>query len=772
MNRITITLCACCCFLLTCQTSVPGDLQKNEYNLIPLPAQIEAASGQFQISDQVRIFSEESNNDFTNVASFLQKEIAERSGLKLSIAKDAAKKDLIVIRKNEAITNKEGYKLSVNPYDILIEAAEPAGAFYAVQTLLQLYSKNKGQSSFACVNITDSPRYPYRGMHLDVARHFFPSSFIKKYIDLMAIHKLNTFHWHLTEDQGWRIEIKKYPKLQEVAAFRKETLVGHYSDQPHQFDGKRHGGFYTQEEVKEIVAYAKERFITVIPEIELPGHSQAAIAAYPELGCTGKPTEVATLWGVFEDVYCPTEETFTFLENVLLEVMTLFPSEYIHIGGDECPKAAWEKSAFCQQLIKKEGLKNEEGLQSYFISRIEKFLNKNGKQIIGWDEILEGGLAPNATVMSWRGMKGGIEAARQNHDVIMTPTSHCYFDYYQSNSGEEPLAIGGFLPLKKVYLFEPTPEELTAEEAKHILGAQGNVWTEYMKTEQQVEYMAFPRAIALAEVNWSPKSKRNYDDFAKRLGLHLPKLDRLKVNYANHLFEVNTNIAPKVDGTDGVLVSLSTLTPDGKIYYSLDGSSPNQKSTLYEKPISLNGDAKLKAVCYKNEKAVSSITQSNFLLHKATAKNINLTNAPHPSYNMGGAAAMVNGIVGSDERYGDGEWLGWSGEDFEATIDLGKTQDINKISLRFYNGNGQWIYLPKKVTISSSSDGKNFTDILTKKLQNTSSKKVVDLNLNFPKTNTQHLKIRAERYGVIEDGKQGAGHEAWLFVDEIVVRSK
>lgn len=768
MIRIILSLCICC-LLFTCQTSTSGDSQKNEYNLIPLPEQMETATGQFQISDQVRIFIEEDNSDFKNVALFLQKEIEARSRIKLSIATEATEKDVIVIRKNDAITNKEGYKLSVNPYDILIEAAEPAGAFYAVQTLLQLQTKNKEKSSFACVKITDSPRYAYRGMHLDVARHYFPSTFIKKYIDLMAMHKLNTFHWHLTEDQGWRIEIKKYPKLQEIAAFRKETLVGHYSDQPHQFDGKRHGGFYTQEEVKEIVAYAKERFVTVIPEIELPGHSQAAIAAYPELGCTGELAEVATLWGVFENVYCPTEETFTFLENVLLEVIDLFPSKYIHIGGDECPKLAWKESAFCQQLIKEKGLKDEEGLQSYFISRIEKFLNKNGKQIIGWDEILEGGLAANATVMSWRGMEGGIEAARQKHDVIMTPTSHCYFDYYQSNSGEEPLAIGGFLPLKKVYLFEPTPEDLSPEEAKYILGAQGNVWTEYMKTEDQVEYMAFPRAIALAEVCWSPKPKRDYDDFAKRLGLHLPLLDRFDVNYANHLFEVNTRIAPKTDGTDGVLATLSTLTPQGKIYYSLDGSKPNQNSTLYQNPISLDGNATLKTVCYKNEKAVSRISQSDFLLHKATAKNISLTNPPSPSYSMGGAMAMVNGIAGSDKRYGDGEWLGWSGKDFEATIDLGKAQDINNIKLRFYNGNGQWIYLPKKVIISTSTDGVDFTETITKDIQTNTKEKVVTVNLNFPKKNTQHLRIKAERHGIIEDGKQGAGHEAWLFVDELVV---
>ena len=324
---------------------------------------------------------------------------------------------------------------------------------------------------------------------------------------------MNTFHWHLTEDQGWRIEIKKYPKLQEIAAFRKETLIGHYNDQPHQFDGKPYGGFYTQEQIKEVVAYAKTRQVTIIPEIEMPGHSQAAIAAYPELGCSGEQVEVATKWGVFDEVYCPKESTFKFLEDVIDEVVALFPGKYIHIGGDEAPKTNWKNCEYCQKLIKKEGLKDEHGLQSYFIARMEKYINTKGKQIIGWDEILEGGLAPNATVMSWRGTSGAVQAAKEGHDVILTPGSHCYFDHYQSENENEPLAIGGFLPLEKVYHFNPIPEGLTDKEATYVLGAQGNVWTEYMQTEKQVEYMAFPRAVALSEVLWSSPEHKNYSDF-------------------------------------------------------------------------------------------------------------------------------------------------------------------------------------------------------------------------------------------------------------------
>ena len=382
------------------------------------------------------------------------------------------------------------------------------------------------------VEIQDEPRYPYRGMMLDVGRYFFPPEFVKRFIDLMALHKMNYFHWHLTEDQGWRIQINKYPRLTEIGAFRDESVVGHLRDKPLKFDGQRYGGFYTQEEIREVVEYAKARHITVIPEIEMPGHSLGALASYPELGCTGGPYEVAKRWGVQDDVYCAgKEETFQFLEDVLTEVMDLFPGKYIHIGGDESPKIRWEECPHCQARIKEEGLKDEHELQSYFIKRIEKFLNENNRKLIGWDEILEGGLAPEATVMSWRGTEGGIKAAKELHDVIMTPTTYCYLDYYQGPREDEPLAIGGFLPLSKVYSYDPTPAELNEIESKHILGVQGNVWTEYIKTAEYAEYMTFPRACAIAEIGWSQKDAKNYEDFLHRLDIHLKRLTIMGVNY-------------------------------------------------------------------------------------------------------------------------------------------------------------------------------------------------------------------------------------------------
>ncbi len=423
------------------------------------------------------------------------------------------------------------YTMKINHDGVYIAGDNETGAFYGVQTLLQLLPVQKtGSLEIPYVSIKDYPRFLYRGMHLDVGRHFFGVNEIKKYIDYLAYHKFNTFHWHLTEDQGWRIEIKKYPLLTSVGGFRNGTIIGHNPGTGN--DSLHYGGFYTQEEVKEIMKYAQDRYITIIPEIELPGHASAAIAAYPQLSCfpdestkispkiswngsrTGK--QVQQSWGVFEDVYCPSDSTFTFLENVLDEVMELFPSKYIHIGGDECPKDAWKRSPFCQQLIKEKNLKDEHGLQSYFISTIEKYLNSKGRKIIGWDEILEGGLAPNATVMSWRGEEGGIAAARQHHNVIMTPGTYCYFDHSQ-NKNEDSVTIGGYLPFEKVYSYEPVPKELNEEEAKFVLGAQGNVWTEYIGNMSKLEYMIFPRMSALSEVLWSPKTNRDWNKFSDEL---------------------------------------------------------------------------------------------------------------------------------------------------------------------------------------------------------------------------------------------------------------
>lgn len=493
------------------------------------------------------------------------------------------------------VTGEEAYRLVVGGDGVAITASGPAGLFYGLQTLDQLvpevapsHGGAGGGRSMAGVVIQDAPRFPYRGLHLDVGRHFFGVPFLKEYLDAMAAYKLNTFHWHLTEDQGWRLEIRGYPRLTEVGGCRDETMVARNFD-PYVGDGERYCGWYTQAEAREIVAYARERFITVIPEIEMPGHSVAALAAYPELACTPGPFQVRTTWGVSEDIYCPGEATFSFLEDVLTQVMDIFPGPYIHIGGDEAPKARWEASDLAQRVIEREGLADEHQLQSWFIGRIERFLNDHGRRLIGWDEILEGGLPPEATVMSWRGTAGGIEAAEQGHDVVMTPNSHLYLDYYQADPDHEPLAGGGFIPLERVYSYEPVPEELSADAARHVLGAQGNVWTEYMPTGDRVEYMAYPRALALAEVVWSPASARDWDGFLARLPRQLQRLQGLNVNY--RMPDVMGIGTDRLTLGDEVTVQLRAPVPGSVIRYTLDGRAPTPESPAYTAPLTVRVDS-------------------------------------------------------------------------------------------------------------------------------------------------------------------------------------
>lgn len=575
-------------------------------DIIPKPQKVERKSGVFKLNKSTRIIISTETEEMKSVADYLQDKILSPTGYMLDIEEGRADKNSIFLSLDKNMPGKAGgYELSVENNKITISSNSPIGCFYGVQTLRQLFPPEFESKQILShinwqapvVEIEDAPRFEYRGLHLDVGRHFFPVSFIKKYIDLLAMHKMNRFHWHLTEDQGWRIEIKKYPKLTEISAFRDETVVGHAA-KSNVYDGEPYGGYYTQEQVKEIVKYAQERHVTIIPEIEMPGHSQAVLEAYPELGCTGGPYEAATKWGVHREVYCAgKEKTFTFLKDVLDEVMTLFPGKYIHIGGDECPKDRWEECPDCQRRIKEEGLKNEHDLQSYFIKRIEKYLVKNNRKLIGWDEILEGGLAPEATVMSWRGVAGGIEAAQQSHDVIMTPNTYCYLDYYQADPTTEPLAIGGYLPLEKCYSYEPIPEELNADEAKHILGVQGNVWTEYMKTPEYVEYMAYPRAIALAEVGWSSKENKDFDNFKKRLDKYYKRLDQMHVNYFYEIPKPHS-VKDYFPFLKSCKIELESPKEEAEIYYTVNGSQPDKNSKKYKKPIKLRKSATIKAITY------------------------------------------------------------------------------------------------------------------------------------------------------------------------------
>jgi hexosaminidase len=606
MVKILVTLLISTVIL--CSFSCAPKLQLNEISLVPQPKHVKKNNGTFDFTDQTKIFVDSDEQEILRIANYSLEQINIATGFEFSAEKYSGAADLknyvlLAIKDKNNDLGEEGYSLVADMNSVIIEANKPAGLFYGVQTLRQLLpveiESNKPVADInweiPCVEIEDVPRFTWRGAHLDVCRHFFPKEFVKKFIDILAMHKLNTFHWHLTEDQGWRVEIKKYPKLTEIGAWRVDRDGIHWNERKQQQPGEKatYGGFYTQEDIKEIVAYAKSRFITVVPEIEMPGHAVAALASYPEYSCFGGPfTVIAGGYWPIKDIYCAGKEgTFEFLENILEEVIPLFPGEFFHIGADEAFKANWEKCPDCQRRIKEEGLKDEHELQSYFVKRIEKFLNARGKRLVGWDEILEGGLAPNATVMSWRGFDGGIKSANSGHDVVMSPTSFCYFDYYQAKKGE-PLAIGGYLPLEKVYSFEPIPPGINPEKIHHILGGQANVWTEYISTPEHAEYMLLPRLCALAEVVWSPGELRDFDNFELRMQQHYDRMNNAGLNF-------------RVPTPFGVIGETVIFEPkkfvfdsplkNSKIRFTTDGSEPNAQSHLFTEPIDVSTNSVIKA---------------------------------------------------------------------------------------------------------------------------------------------------------------------------------
>lgn len=741
-----------------------GPIQaQSNFPIIPKPKYIHLLeTAPFSITKQTVLIAPKANQE----AKYLKEIVKKQLGIELitktisNQQKNSIELSLNPLKEME----RDEYKINVNSSKITIEASNSEGIFYGIQTLNQLiehYSSNN--LPIPALTIQDQPKFKWRGMHLDVARHFFPKSDIKKYIDYLALYKMNVFHWHLTDDQGWRIEIKKYPKLTSIGAFRKESMVGHYNEQ--RFDGKPYGGFYTQEDIKEIVAYAKEKHINVVPEIEMPGHATAALAAYPEFSCTGGPFEVGTKWGVLDDVFCPNDNTLNFLKAVLDEIIPLFPSEYIHIGGDECPKTRWHQCAKCQTLIKEKGLKDEHELQSYFVTQIEKYINKKGKKIIGWDEILEGGLAPNAAVMSWRGNEGGIAAAKAKHYVVMSPGSHCYFDHYQGEQKTEPLAIGGYTPLETVYNFNPIPTELSAQESYYILGAQGNVWTEYMEDFAKVEYMAMPRMAALAEVLWGKDTSSNYTDFKNRLLQHFSLLDKMKVNYSKAIFEVKA----KISATDNHLlkVELTAANPSSSLFYTLDNTNPTNNSLLYSQPIVINKNTTLKAASFDSNVQKSAILEQKFELHLATATTVTLKEELSNSYKANGAFSLVDGIYGDRGKFGR-DWLGFSGKDAIATIDLGSVKKVQSITVDVLSSPASWIYYPKQITIAYSENGNDYSiEKSISEIEIINSNGIV--KVEFPITSIRYLKVNAYNQGKILEGNPGAGEPAWLFIDEIKV---
>jgi hexosaminidase len=600
-------------------TACAGKQEVREPQVIPEPASLQRIEGSFRIDKKVPVYVDIADTAILRTVGFLNDRLQKAAGFTLNVISNddpLHHRDEGAILILDAGLMKEAYNLEITPKGIVIEYGTGAGVFYALQTLFQLLpdaifadSLQRGvRWEVPCCIIEDAPRFPYRGMHLDCCLHFFDIPFLKRYIDIMALHKVNRFHWHLTEDQGWRIEIKKYPLLTEKGQWRKETVVGSlYSGI---YDGKPHGGFYTQEEARDLIKYAAERYVTIIPEIEIPGHSLAAISCYPELSCGLEDHyETATRWGIFKQVYCPKEETFKFLEDVFDEIIDLFPSELIHIGGDECPKASWKQCPHCQALIKKLGLKDEYELQSWFIQRMEKYINSKGRQIIGWDEILEGGLAPNAKVMSWLGEEGGIKAAQQHHEVVMSPYPKYYLDYWQGDPDSEPLAMGGPTLLRTMYEYEPVPAVLTPEERRYIIGVEGCVWTEYMPTPARVEYMAWPRMCAIAEAGWT-RGGKDWDGFTRRLETHLGRLDRLGVGYCKAFW--NPFIDFHKDTEYSKVVTMSVDAPDAEIRYTLDGSRPTASSLLYEGPFAINRQQKVTAAAFRDGRQIGETKFKEF----------------------------------------------------------------------------------------------------------------------------------------------------------------
>lgn len=733
-------------------------------SILPAPAQMQALEGSYRPGASARIQLSPATEETRELGALAADILRDEWKLPAKISRGAA--DLTLALEPDAEAKPESYRLRIDASGIRLSAPTGAGLFYGLQTLRQIAEQDDAADGVAALRIDDAPRFGYRGMHLDVARHMPPLDYIKRQLQLMARYKFNTFHWHLTDDQGWRLEIKRYPELTTIGAYRRETMLER-NFKPYVGDGKPYGGFYTQAQAREIVEYAKKLHIDVIPEIDMPGHMVAALAAYPELGCTPGPFEVLTIWGVSDDILCPSEQTFKFVEGVLAEVMDVFPSRYVHLGGDEAPTKRWEESALAQAIIKREGLKDEHALQGWFMRRVEKFVNARGRTMIGWDEILDGDPNRSAVVMSWRGMAGGIKAAQLGHDVIMSPVDYAYLDYCQGDPKREPLCIGNFLPLRKVYGFEPVPDTLTAEQARHILGGQANLWTEYLKTPRDMEYMLWPRALAMSEVLWSPKEARDWAAFQQRLGPQLAALDRMDVNYR----------VPDVEGLEANVYAKQARTPldlrtgiaGAKILYTLDGSDPDAQSPVFAGPQTLDL-TKPVVVSARLQLADGRLGPVSRAMFRHNNMSLTLATAPHPRYVP--ADALIDEVRGDASSFDN--WVGWQGKDLEASLDLGALRDIRGIEAGFLQDGDSWIVFPREVRFEVSADGRTWRRVHAQSLDAdalSTESTVERVAWNASRTQrARFVRVFAQGYGALPPGHAGAGHPAWLFADEIAVK--
>ncbi|MEG1864876.1 MAG: family 20 glycosylhydrolase [Alistipes sp.] len=750
--------------------------------IVPYPNDIQVARGTYNIAGKPVTCDVRADEQTLRVVREFTEQLSRVSSERLSFAVSTHLPDKGVVFQLDTTLAKEAYRLCVTPKGVFAAASSFPGFLYALQSLKQMlpaaiYASEPAPQlawTLPCVTINDAPRFAYRGMHLDVARHFFSTDEVKRYLDMMAVHKLNTFHWHLTDDQGWRIEIKRYPALTTVGSVRKATVV---QKDWNTYDNTPYGGFYTQDQIREIVQYAADRAITIIPEIDLPGHMLAALTAYPELGCTGGPYEVWGRWGVSEEVLCPGQEkTFEFLEGVLTEVLDLFPSEYIHIGGDECPKVRWESCPRCQARIKALGLKGdgkhkaEHYLQSYVTERIETFLNARGRRIIGWDEILEGKVAPNATVMSWRGSEGGIEAAKLGHDVIMTPNSHFYFDYYQSlDQTQEPFGIGGYIPVERVYSYDPAfSDQLTSEQQKHIIGIQANMWSEYIAQNDHLEYMLLPRLAALSEVQWCQPEVKDWKRFIGTFRME-EIYTAMGFNFAKNIYGVSA--AFEVCPEEHCVEMKLTTQGNAPIYYTLDGSDPTAASLLYTAPVKLTQSCTFKAVVLR-DKIQTPIYEHQFTFSLSTGRPAVFNTQPTQKYTYGGALALVDGYHGAT-GYTNGAWVGFLNAPLDVTLDMQGAGSYSSVDVETLVEKGEWVFPPSAIEVATSDDGQQFTTVATQQLPEErpdSADGVKNFEVSFPATQARYLRVVARTVNPIPTWHGAKGEPAHLFVGEIAVK--
>lgn len=747
------------------------------YNVIPLPREVKVdrAAPAFKLDASTVIAYPRGNNKLKNNADLLAGYLSNLTGYRLAVKDKAPKTNAIILSDNLKTDNKEAYAISIDKNRIVIDGATPQGNFYGIQTLRKSIPEvtENQPVTFPAVAIADQPRFSYRGGHFDVVRHFFPADSVKKFIDMLALHNANTFHWHLTDDQGWRIESKRYPRLSEIGSMRPGTCIGHDFDTN---DSIPYGGYYTQDEIRDIVRYAADRYINIIPEIDLPGHMIAALKAYPEYGCTGGPYEVWGRWGVSEDLLCAgNDSTLNFLDGVLNEVMDLFPYEYFHVGGDECPKTRWEACPKCQARITELGLvtdshsTKEQKLQTFVMTRSSNTLAKRGRKMIGWDEIMEGGLTPGSIIMSWRGEEGGRKAAELGHDAIMTPTNFCYFDYYQTlDRTGEPDAIGGYVPLDKVYSFNPVPDTFTPEQAAHILGAQANLWTEYIPTLHQVMYQELPRFAALSEVQWCQPEQKDYSAFTHRVPQMMNHYKAEGLNFAKHIFDVRGKLDN--DPAKGVIIASFEVADDAPIYYTTDGTIPTEKSARYTEPLEISKTCAIKAVAIRPE-GPSKLFSDSVTFSKATSRPIKLVNQPNTRYAGDGPTTLVDGRFGP-EAFNTGAWLGFEGKDFDAVVDLGSAVEISSVIVRNNVQTPDWIFDARDMVVEISEDGQIFTEVASETfpVMANHAQQIVTHRMTFNPVKARYVRIKqACETNIPEFHGVGAGKPGFLFVDEIVI---